>query len=346
MDSFFAADREIGVGHRVSSSSTYRDYWAIQTAYVNSSDKFLTGVVFNDVNQNGLYDAGEGIAGATITVGGVQTATNEAGGWSVPITSSGTYHVSVSGSTFLGTSSSDVTVSDSNVEVDFLSGQSSGVVNFTPAATVAVQSRSQVATALTHSYESYARFVTDAYQHYLKRTPDAAGLAGWVNLLQHGLSDEQLEAAFIGSPEYIAQHGGTGSAWVVGLYRDLLGRDPDAAGLQSWLGALQAGMSPSDIAYGFAASAEREAQRINADYQKYLNRVPEAAIVPQWINAFVHGESNEDVTAGFVASQEYFQQHASNNAAWLASAYQDILGRAPNSAEDTAWLRAMGAGQQ
>src|SRR5262249_20928410 len=41
MNSFFATDREIGVGHVVNPSSTYRDYWAIHTAYVNATDTFL-----------------------------------------------------------------------------------------------------------------------------------------------------------------------------------------------------------------------------------------------------------------------------------------------------------------
>src|SRR5262249_55521416 len=62
----------------------------------------------------------------------------------------------------------------------------------------------QLAYGFTHGAESYGNFVTAAYQRYLGRTPRAAEVAGWVGLMQQGLSDERLEAGFIGSPEYIA----------------------------------------------------------------------------------------------------------------------------------------------
>jgi hypothetical protein len=320
--------------------------WAIQTADVHPTDRFLTGVVFNDANHNGRYDArnfddGEGIFGVTVTAGGVSTTTNEAGGWSIPIANSGTYKVTVSGSTFGGTSSSTVEVTDSNVEVDFIAGQSRGIVNF---GAVSAPARNQVASALTHSNEYYARFVTDAYQRYLKRDPDAAGLASWVSELQSGLTDERLEASFIGSPEYILNHGGTGEAWVTGLYQDLLGRNPDQAGLNAWLNALHGGQSPADIAYGFAASAEREGQRITADYQKYLGRAPESNVVPAWVDQFLHGASNEDVVAGFVGSAEYFQKHGANAQDLLFAAYRETLGRAPDPASLDSWLEVLGQG--
>jgi hypothetical protein len=207
------------------------------------------------------------------------------------------------------------------------------------------QAQLWVATVLTHSGEYYGNIVTGAYRRYLGRNPDAAGLANWVGSMQHGLTDEQLEAAFIGSPEYIQSHGGTGEAWVVGLYRDLLGRDPDAQGLQAWLNALRGGMSPGQIALGFAASGEREGQRITADYQKYLGRDPEPNIVLQWVAAFLHGASNENVVAGFVGSPEYFQNHHSDIRDWLFSAYQDILGRAADPAGYNARLEFLRKGQ-
>jgi hypothetical protein len=107
---------------------------------------------------------------------------------------------------------------------------------------------------------------------------------------------------------------------------------PDAQGLQAWLNALQGGMDPGQIALGFAASGEREAQRITADYLKYLGRDPEPNIVPVWVNAFLHGTSNENVVAGFVGSAEYFQKHGNDIREFIFSAYRDILGRDPDAA--------------
>ena len=56
-------------------------------------------------------------------------------------------------------------------------------------------------------------------------------------------SDEQVESFFLGSQEYIANHGGTGQAWVVGMYQDLLGRQPAPSEVDGWLQALAGGAS-------------------------------------------------------------------------------------------------------
>jgi hypothetical protein len=199
----------------------------------------------------------------------------------------------------------------------------------------------QVASAFSHSAEYYQNLITGVYQKYLGRAPDQAGLAAWVRAMQQGLSDERLEAGFIGSPEFIQDNGGLGVGWITGLYQKLLGRAPDPAGLDNWLRALQAGQNPSAIALGFAAGAEREAARITADYQTYLGRPPEPGVVSTWVNAFENGLSNENVVADFVGSPEYFQTHGDNIGDWLVAVYQDILGRAPDAAGFQAWFAVL-----
>jgi RHS repeat-associated protein len=194
-----------------------------------------------------------------------------------------------------------------------------------------------VASILTHSAEYYGNVVIAAYQRYLGRSPAPSEVAGWVGVMQSGLSDEHLEAGFIGSPEYINNHGGPGAGWVTGMYVDLLGRQPAPSEVSGWVAVLNQGMAPAAVAYGFAASPEREGQRITADYQKYLNRTPEPGIVAAWVNAFESGMNNESVIAGFVGSQEYFQKHSDNIIDWLFSAYQDSLGRAPDPAALQGW---------
>src|SRR5207237_1330965 len=84
--------------------------------------------------------------------------------------------------------------------------------------------RASFVATLTHSGEYLTTIVTPAYQKFLGRTPDTSGLAYWVGQMQHGLTDEQLEAGFIGSPEYYAFSGGTDKAWVDNMYQNLLGR--------------------------------------------------------------------------------------------------------------------------
>src|SRR5262249_50065065 len=142
----------------------------------------------------------------------------------------------------------------------------------------------------------------------------------------------------IGSPEYIANHGGQGAGWIRGMYQDLLGRTPSQAEVDNWLLALAEGATPQQVAYGFAASPEREAIRVNNDYMTYLGRTASAAEVQGWVNAFEHGYSNENVIAGFVGSPEYFQRYGSAARAWLSQAYLDILHRQADDAAFASWL--------
>lgn len=196
----------------------------------------------------------------------------------------------------------------------------------------------QVAFSVVHSNEYYTNFIVSAYQTYLGRSPDGPGLQNWQNQMQAGLTDEQLEASFIGSGEYIANHGGTNQAWVTSMYVDLLGRTPSAGEVNGWVNQLALGQSPYSVAFGFAASAEREGQRVTFNYNHYLHRPPESpAAVNGWVASFSAGMTNEDMIIGFVASNEYVSARA-NSTAWIQSVYLDVLGRSPSSAEVSGWL--------
>ncbi|HEV8061784.1 MAG TPA: DUF4214 domain-containing protein, partial [Gemmataceae bacterium] len=198
-----------------------------------------------------------------------------------------------------------------------------------------------VAFFLTHSQEAYQYFIGQAYKQFLNRTPDASGIAYWVLQMQQGLTDEHLEADFAASPEFFAVNGGTDAGLVTGMYKDLLLRNPDQAGLNYWVAQLQNGASVTVVAYGFTASPERESIRITNDYETYLGRQPDQAGLNYWLKAFVTGgATNEDLVAGFVGSDEYYaatNKGDGSEASWIASAYQDILHRAAKPSEITYW---------
>ncbi len=147
MLAFWQQFREIGVGYGSNPSSNLKNYWAIHTGFEDDDNPFLTGVVYNDTNGNSRFDRNEGIGGATVSVGGeTPTTTNSAGGWSVKTTSGGSKTVQCNGGSFVGTGTANVTVGSDNIEVDFISGNSSAVVNFnvivSPIATVTANSSS------------------------------------------------------------------------------------------------------------------------------------------------------------------------------------------------------------
>ena len=198
----------------------------------------------------------------------------------------------------------------------------------------------------THQDENFRNFIQAAYQKYLGRLPDQAGLDAWALAMEtQGLSDERLEAGFIGSDEYIALHGGKGAGWVQGMYHDLLGRAPSDAEVNGWVNALNNGVSPSAVAFGFAASAEREGQRVQSNYKTYLGRFASPEEASGWVNAFTAGQiTNEDMQAGFMASVGYYNdplKGRGTNADWVASIYQDVLHRAGTPDEISIWAGSL-----
>jgi hypothetical protein len=171
-------------------------------------------------------------------------------------------------------------------------------------------SRAAFVNFVNHSPEYYGTIIEPAYLKFLGRPADQAGLAYWTQQLSLGLRDELLEAAFIGSPEFYQHAGGTDKAWVDAMYQDLLGRNADAAGEAAWLQALALGANRALVAYGFAASVERDIQRVTAIYLKFLGRAPGAVEINYWVGQLGAGASSENIITGFASSDEFFQKHS------------------------------------
>lgn len=111
---------EAGVGR---SSSV----WVIQAAYTDNPRLFVTGVVYDDRDGDGLLDPGEGLAGITVDVGQWSTTTSPGGAYSVKVRR-GDYTVTVSGAGFEGEATAQVSVRQTNVGAEFRSGEGKGIV--------------------------------------------------------------------------------------------------------------------------------------------------------------------------------------------------------------------------
>jgi hypothetical protein len=101
------------------------------------------------------------------------------------------------------------------------------------------------------------------------RIPASASPFSSINqTLQHdGLTDEHLEAGFIGSQEYIANHGGTSQAWIIGMYQNLLGRTPADSEVAGWAEPATGRHEPASDCLWLRRQSEREGLRITGDYQ-------------------------------------------------------------------------------
>jgi serralysin len=122
-ESWFVNHREIGVGR-----SGVENFWAVHTAFSDTSQPFVTGVVFDDANGNGRMDLGEGVAGVTVTVGTKKVETGAGGGYSVSV-NPGEYTVAAgTGGMFSPDADATIAVGQYNVGVDFVVGNPDPVV--------------------------------------------------------------------------------------------------------------------------------------------------------------------------------------------------------------------------
>lgn len=95
------------------------------------------------------------------------------------------------------------------------------------------------------------------YQAAFERLPDAGGLDFWAGHLERGVSLLDEARAFVDSPEFLLRYGAPGDgAFAAEMYRNALGREPDAGGLEFWTRALQGGASRAQILLGFSESPE------------------------------------------------------------------------------------------
>ena len=185
--------------------------------------------------------------------------------------------------------------------------------------------------------------------------PARGGSAGsYVATVAGGqISDGALFAIVPGSPS-LALAGHAGTFWpfqpdlltseATGLYRVILGRDPDAPGLAAAVSFLQGGGSISALSWAFLRSNEYLSNLVADDYHDILGRAASPTEVAAWVAIIQQrGLSAQQVTAGFLGSTEFNADHASDTS-FLQALYTDILGRTGAAPEVAAWMGFMGAG--
>jgi uncharacterized protein YkwD len=123
--------------------------------------RYITGVVYNDRNNNGFYDIGEGLAGVTVKPnrGTYYAVTSTSGGYAIPYTGNGSVTVVASEGGLAAPISKTVEFSGDNVKVDFTpASQGPGVIALKTPANNATNVAMNVtltwnATAMADSYE-------------------------------------------------------------------------------------------------------------------------------------------------------------------------------------------------
>jgi uncharacterized repeat protein (TIGR01451 family) len=141
-------------------------------------------------------------------------------------------------------------------------------------------------------------FVHNLYRELLGREPDSTGNSYWVSYLaQHNNAGGQAQViqGFLNSPEYAAHY-------ITTVYKVILGRAPDAAGLQYWT----AKMGSPGTAGQHSGSADEKA-----------------------------------IVAAFFGSDEFYIKSGNTAQGWVNALYTDILGRAPDGSGSAFWAHEL-----
>jgi hypothetical protein len=130
--------------------------------------------------------------------------------------------------------------------------------------------RAGVVHALLYSTEALDRVVVDDYIRFLGRAPQGGEEMGYVTAIQNGVSEEQVQALFIASPEY---QGHINTDYVQSLYINLLGRTGSGQELAA-VNAVLPQVGLAGLAAAFAGSTENRMSTLTGYLQELLHRAP------------------------------------------------------------------------
>jgi hypothetical protein len=307
------------------------NYYTIDSASsVLGNRPFITGVVFNDTNGNGLYDIGEGLGGVTITVSGVGSTTSfGSGGYGMPV-DPGTYTVTASGPGLAAPITQTVTVGANNYRLNFnaatsstestegyvsklyrevLGRTASGVEVAYWDAVMRQSGMGAVASGIEQSIEARDRLVKSWYLTYLGRAAGNGEEQSWVNMLGRGVAPEAVLSDILSSDEFFARASSLGDSgdananFVQELYSLLLNRTPGQDEIASWVSQIGS-MGRIGIVKGFIYSVEYRSDVIKAYYTGLLHR--SSPPLPAEVNYWVFSGLNlVGIKTGFEGSAEF-----------------------------------------
>jgi glucose/arabinose dehydrogenase len=117
------------------------------------------------------------------------------------------------------------------------------------------------------------------------------------------------------------------------VYRDVLGRLPDAAVRAAFVARLQGGLDLGAFALGLIVSHEGRARQVVQDYALLLGRAPAVPELAGAVDSLVAGRTLDDFQARLIGSREYLRAHGRTARGFVQGVYDDLLGREPSRRE-------------
>ena len=212
-------------------------------------------------------------------------------------------------------------------------------------------------------------FVNRLYENILGRKADPAGFESWVKVLKEGREGgSETVANFVFSKEYEGKKI-SDKEFVTTMYKTILGRNPDQAGLDAWLGKLENGMTRRYVVAGFTNSQEfaklcasygikvgsftsNEIADQNDMATAFVSRLYTMVLGRQWDRAGLeawtaqlvnHEASAGQISRGFFFSKELESRKLSNKD-FVTLCYHTYLDRNPDQAGLDAWVKLLNEG--
>lgn len=132
-------------------------------------------------------------------------------------------------------------------------------------------------------------------------------------------------------------------AEVAGLYLDLLGRNVDDTGLESWSALLDAGVPLQQIIAGILGSVEYRERIVSDLYVRYLGRLPDPEGLAFHVDLYARG-GERAVKQSILASEEFFLKNGGTNESFLAALYLAVLEREIDPFGQVEFLRVLNFG--
>lgn len=133
-------------------------------------------------------------------------------------------------------------------------------------------------------------------------------------------------------------------------YRDFMGREGDADGLNFWSTEVAAGArTRGAVVESFFNSGEYQglSSPVARLYFAFFQRIPDYGGLTYWISRFRGGESLDAIANYFAASPEFAQAYgALDNTQFVARVYLNVLGRAPDPGGLSYWTSELASGRR
>jgi hypothetical protein len=138
---------------------------------------------------------------------------------------------------------------------------------------------------------------------------------------------------------------GDAPGFVTSVFLDMLHRLPDNGGLSYFANQISNGVPLAQVIQAIQSNNEYRGIVVTDLYNRLLNRAPDALGLLVFTNQLAQGATVEQIEVTMMGSAEYYQNRGgSTSSGFIAAAFNDLLGRAPDSGAQTYFAGLLSGG--